>query len=422
MTSKGTLQNARDSVAAGEASAHAPARDAARALPLFESLKALIEEAGELACNAALDSGARFKRLCALDAYARAILDSALESSGRALGLSGYQRDPAVFLARDLYGSLLDGYHRCDSGRANDEADQRRKLQLMKAAAERTKWERFAGGPSYAGLWQWTGAVMQTTPELPPLSGAGPETGGEPAAEAMVRQEYLRTLAYFSASYEQLSPDLFGVVSRIVDLSLPWLQLDRLPAPGTLYYVDLEGGVGPVRFVHHPQPSHGVRFFSTARAHEQLTELRRALSKGQLPAGFDLMPVKRGALAAGIDHLLVHWSATPPVRRNRRHPVSGALDAVVGFDLVELVLTGQTAPGIRRWCFTDVSRGGVACARIPGSRRRSCQEAWLRSARVMAASGIWEWRSGYGGRTARACRSAYRPFQPHHMLRSLTTA
>src|SRR5690606_18249262 len=122
-----------------------------------------------------------------------------------------------------LYGSLLDGYYRCDSGRANDEADQRRKLQLMKAAAERTKWERFAGGPSYAGLWQWTGAVMQTTPELPPVSGAGPETGGEPAAEAMVRQEYLRTLAYFSASYEQLSPDLFGVVSRIVDLSLPWL-------------------------------------------------------------------------------------------------------------------------------------------------------------------------------------------------------
>jgi len=297
---------------------------------LFQSLSAIVAELESLAEDQSVRPASRFKRICELDDYVRAITESALASSTNSIMQPRHYRDPAVFVARDVFGTVLDAYLKC---RAETPAgDQVLAARIARAAGERVKWEQFSGGPAHEALWQ---AVCEV---LSQASVAGtratPIDGDEVVYEGAVEQECLRALAYFSAGYERLAPDLFGIVNRLVDIALPMLGLYKKPVNGTVYYIDLARGVAPTRFVQVPERAAGMRYFSTRRAYEFLQELDLALKRGELPRELDLIPAGRDLLGASLEHLMFHWSVTPPVRRNRRHPVDGALHAVQGYDRI----------------------------------------------------------------------------------------
>ncbi|MBI1907225.1 MAG: hypothetical protein HYS20_13485 [Rhodocyclales bacterium] len=325
------------------------------ALPLFQSLSAIVAELESLTEAGRMRPGSRFKRICELDDYVRAITESALASSTGSIMQPRHYRDPAVFVARDVFGSVLDAYLNCRAQMSL--GDQVLAARIARAAAERVKWEQFSGGPPHEGLWQAASEALSQAS----VAGARatPIDGDEVVHEGAVEQEYLRALAYFSAGYEQLAPDLFGVVNRLVDIALPMLGLYKKPLSGTVYYIDLSRGASPTRFVQVPERADGVRYFSTRRAYEFLQKMDLALKRGELPRELDLIPVERDLLCAALEHLIIQWSVAPPVRRNRRHPVDGALHAVQGYDRVHALLESGDLSDPLHLLFVDVSRGGV---------------------------------------------------------------
>lgn len=323
------------------------------ALPLFQSLSAIVEELASLPES----TGSRFKRICALDDYVRAITESAHAVSANGIMRPRHYRDPAVFVARDVFGAILDAYLDCRAGMAAGEPALT--ARIARAAAERVKWEQFAGGPAHEGLWQAASEALLQESDIDADARETSIDSVEAEVEGSVEQECLRALAYFSAGYERLAPDLFGIVNRLVDIALPMLGLHHKPVSGTVYYLDLECGAAPTRFVQVPQRNEGMRYFATRRAYDFLQELDLALKRGELPRQLDLIPAGRDLLGAALEHLMMHWSATPPVRRNRRHPVDGALHAVQGYERIHALLKNGEFSEPLHLLFVDVSRGGV---------------------------------------------------------------
>lgn len=330
--------------------------DGARhALPLYQSLSAIVTELEKLSAVDGGRPGQHFKRICELDDYVRAITEAALAASTSSIMQPRHYRDPAVFVARDVFGAVLDAYLSC---RSDDSAGDRvLAARIAHAAAERIKWEQFAGGPAHEGLWPCVGQMLSSAG----VAGkrATSAVGEEVLREGAVEQECLRALAYFSAGYEQLAPDLFGIVNSLVDIALPQLGLYKKPVSGTLYYVDLALGAAPARFVQVPERAEGLRYFATRRAYDFLQELDLALKRGELPRELDLMPAGRDLIGAALEHLMIHWSVTPPLRRNRRHPVDGALHAVQGYERICALLEHKELSDPLHLLFVDVSRGGV---------------------------------------------------------------
>jgi hypothetical protein len=326
------------------------------ALPLFQSLSAIVAELESLAHAESMGSGSRFRRICELDDFARAITESALTSTASSVRQAArYYRDPAVFVARDVSGTILDAYLKC---RGETPAGERvLAARIARVAAERVKWEHFSGGPAHEGLWLTVSELLAQASVAGAIS--SPIDGDEVVHEGAVEQECLRALAYFSAGYEQLTADLFGVVTRLVDIALPMLALHKKALSGTVYYIDLSRAMAPARFVQTPERAEGVRYFSTRRAYEFLQEMDQALKRGELPRELDLIPASHDLLGAALAHLMMHWSVTPPLRRNRRHPVDGALHAVQGYDRIRALLEGEALSDPLHLLFVDVSRGGV---------------------------------------------------------------
>lgn len=226
-------------------------------------------------------------------------------------------------------------------------------LAFARILVEVIRWDLVSRQAADPEIWQMLGDVFDAAqdPEASRVVG-----DGNGAA-----QEYLRAIAYFSVALDQLSLDAGVAACRLVDISLPFLTLQRGVSPAALYLADPPAAPVPVRASHAADsgwsyvPGAAVEFL--AELHGQL--LRRSLPS--LLAGGD--PVLLCETAA---HLRRLWSHRPPVRRFRRHPVGAELLVVRGYDAIRGLFGAMDEVASSAWRTTDLSRGGVGAMVICG--------------------------------------------------------
>jgi len=276
----------------------------------------------------------------------------------------GAPDDRVAGRARDVFGALLDAYREClsalgDSASPAGESDALHEwhVRLVRAGAQRVKWERCAGGPSHPQLWQSLGVSFNhgASHDKTRLTLAG-------GAPTSVEREYLRAVAFYSAALEHLPPAVMDAIDRLIEFVLPMLQFQAEAVQGAVYYVPHDLGAAPRRMVRLPDRRDGVWFLSTRVALGALHELAGQLQSGVIPVGFELACGSREALVEGVQHLLRHWSAASPVRRYRRHMLGGRLTAVRGIEDLRQLFTGESVSYLAEWEFRDASRGGIGAS------------------------------------------------------------
>lgn len=292
-----------------------------------------------------------------------ALLSQAMGNLGR--GNSDTARR-VMEVGRDAFGSLVEAWQSClGACELLEAADHRPRLwhqeargRMVRAGAGRVIWERCCGGPALERLWQWLGSALVMTATVGRVRvGAGLAGAGEPLA--LVEREYLRAVAAYSAALDILPPHLLGAMERLLEYCLPMLQLQRGPLAGATYYVAPGSSASPERMARSPEIVAGLWFFSPRVAVSAMKEIAARLASGKVPAALAVEGDEQELLRGAMDHLLRHWSHTPPVRRYRRHLVGGTLSAVCGIGDLERLFAGKGGVRHSEWTFRDVSRGGI---------------------------------------------------------------
>jgi hypothetical protein len=293
----------------------------------------------------------------------RAIAPDSARSAPEQTGAAPDER--VVGMARDLFGALLDAYHDClsafgeSAGPAGESAVLRAcHVRLVRAGAQRVKWERCAGGPAHAKLWQWLGASFTHGVSH---GAAGVAGGAAGSLATSVEREYLRAVAFYSAALEHLSPALINAIDRLIEFALPMLQLQADAAQGAVYCLPHDLAAAPRRMVRVSHSRDGAWFLYTRVAVGALHELAERVQDGGVPVGLESACGGR-SLMGGIQHLLRHWSDASPVRRYRRHMLGGKLTAVRGIEDLRQLFTGESVSYLAEWEFRDASRGGIGAS------------------------------------------------------------
>lgn len=330
---------------------------------LLQALGALHAMLGAVPEPARLAAELRLCLIAQIDDDARAALDSAAELRLRATAPAPVADRKAVALARDVFGALLDLYQQCLEGLGGEDAAECR-IRLVRAGAERLKWERCAGGPAHPALWSRLGAafaraVAHSKVRSATAFGAGGRLG------TSVEREYLRAVAVYSAAYDRISPDLVAVLDRLIEFSLPMLDFRADSPAGAVCHVAPDLAGAPRRVLPVAPASAGAWFLATRVARGALQELAEQSGRGLVPMGLEC--AGRGQLTAALHHLLSHWSEAPRMRSYRRHVLGGRLTAVRGIDDLRQLFAGESVSCLAEWEFRDVSRGGIGVALPPQS-------------------------------------------------------
>lgn len=181
-----------------------------------------------------------------------------------------------------------------------------------------------------------------------------------------IGQQCLRAMACHSALLDQLTLPGALIVSRLIDLSLPFLSLGRQWGGKVGYRLAAHAPAVPRRVLRSSGGWEAGWFFEPQPAVEFLDSLARQLSSGRVPAALSGHDPELSCEA--VRHLLMVWSAEPPVRRCTRHPVRGRLHFVRGFEAAADVLCGGE-PGLPRQGYVgDMSRSGVGMSVRIGGR------------------------------------------------------
>lgn len=221
-------------------------------------------------------------------------------------------------------------------------------VACARTAADLVFWACAAQRSVLDGVWSGLMEGFEAS-----ASGMARVSGDVPGAG----RQYLRALAFEVAAVDQLEGPTLAAALRLVDLAVPFLSLSRTPSPETVYSVDAKQAGKPVRFVAHPASS--AWFLHSEEAVVFLTGLLGRMQSGLMPPSLRNAGVTVGAVQAAAQHLIVRWSSSPPLRRFRRHLVSGVLSVIRGLGEIRHVLGGTASAVPVEWAISDLSRGGV---------------------------------------------------------------
>ncbi len=307
----------------------------------------------------------RFVRIRDYDKDVRAAVAWVVRESDSGRGSLLQRSGPWPAAISHVFGALLDAYQHCIDaalGEARphvaDSVLRDLHWRLIRAAADRVKWERYAGGPGHGELWTWAGAACR---HAMTAEAAADSDGNVPASFWMSSpgREYIRAVTHFSVGYDVIAPDLLSATERLVEMSLATITLQPGLPQGASCYLPHGLDSPPRRIIGFPDVEAGAWFLHTASARAALVTLSSELgaargSSGESGDHQSTSPVRRA-----LRHLMRQWSDVAPARRSRRHSVEGELHAVKGFESLERLLAGGQADELAGWSFRDVSRTGV---------------------------------------------------------------
>lgn len=218
------------------------------------------------------------------------------------------------------------------------------RVELASALAEAAKWDavgRFRASPE---VWRGLGELIAHEIDRGVTVFAGDVES--------VGQSYLRALAYHSAAFDVLDDECAWQAIPFVEVCVPFLDLSRRVLTGPHYIVDPLRAPVPVRCID--VSGHLMFRLSTAAACERLVELQSSVVGNPADAG-----AQRASVLA-LRHLQRVWAIDAPLRRHRRHSLSGELLVAQGFPACLHLLSGSASVAASAWSILDISRSSMA--------------------------------------------------------------
>lgn len=268
-------------------------------------------------------------------------------------------------LARQCWAGLIDRY-----GELLTAAETERAytliaeicVRLLRASSAVQRWDALRYGRFDADLWRRAGHALQAAKSLG-VALRPVKLRAARANETTVEQEYLRAVALATAATSELDEMQIGLAGRLIHYVLPSLRLSTTSGQDTLFWIDPALGQAPTRMVRQPVQSPTLLFFGSGKALDTLIEMESLAQSGVVPPAMGLDAAETlSAFGSLLKHLIRHWSSEPPVRRHRRHPLPGPLQAVEGLDRALDCLSGTPGAVHTVWDQRDASLQGIGAS------------------------------------------------------------
>jgi hypothetical protein len=245
--------------------------------------------------------------------------------------------------------------------------------RALRALALEMKWSLARYGPVDPTLWGRMGALYQQAESGGFAQKACEVYPGAPG-ESTVQREYLKALMLSMSSTDSLLPRKLDVAERLVAHFADQFVLQKQPAKGCHYVVDLQVAKQPARLVAKVSSGPTQRYFGAGPAAEIVEKLILQVSgSGALPSDVQLGGNFEPALVVEVlRHLARYWSPVPPTRGEERRESVARIHVVHAFDDIVAILAGESKDldfqqNIETWTVRNESDSGYGAV-IPAAR------------------------------------------------------
>jgi hypothetical protein len=250
--------------------------------------------------------------------------------------------------------------------------------RALRALALQLKWELLRYGPIEQRVWEQMGRLyayaeergFATTPVV-----VYPGTFGE----STVQREFLKGVMLAISSTDSLLPVKLEIAERIVSQFSEFFALNRQPAKGCHYFLDLNAGKAPARMMSRLRMTPGLRFFGPGDATRELERLiARVQADGAVPSGINLGGTfDPEVVLETLRHLSRYWAPMPPARTRERRVCVSRVSVIHDFDEIVSTVSGETQEltfdsTVEVWTVENESEGGY------GALMPQATSDWLR--------------------------------------------
>jgi hypothetical protein len=233
----------------------------------------------------------------------------------------------------------------------------------MNVAGKRLKWQMLRYAPVEKELWT-TLAQLWACAEDRSLTAARAVLHED--SETNLQREFLKPLMMAMSAGDTLSPQELDMAERIVAHFSDDFELNRHPGKDCYFYIDIDVGNAPQRFMPGTRTRPGMRFFGPGGALAKVEELAAAVAAGSpLPEELELALSKEvGTVVEVLDHLARHWGARRPGRNEERKRTLSEIATVSGFEQIVSTLSAEAMvdlaldAGGEVWKVENESEGG----------------------------------------------------------------
>jgi hypothetical protein len=251
--------------------------------------------------------------------------------------------------------------------------------RALRAAAQQIKWMHMRYGPYDYTVWGVVNRTYAFAEARRMAQSAVTLFAGLPA-QSTPSLEFVRAALFSAAAPEGLLPAEIDLAERIIGELAGRFVVSTAPAPGLLYWTDLDKAMAPQRALQAPALTPGLRCLGAGSALDEVRRIaERIRATDALPTGLNLVQGDSAEeVLEVLEHLALYWSPQAPERKHQRHRVSSRLTVASGLKGVMAILGSAPAFPLESWVIENVSAGGFGAlvAQLKGD--------WLRVGALVA--------------------------------------
>ncbi len=236
--------------------------------------------------------------------------------------------------------------------------------RAIRAISWQLKWQLLRYGPVAPRVWEEYGKLFAYAEEKG-FAATKVEVYPGRFGDSAVQREFLKGLMLAISSTDSLLPAKLEIAERVVAQYSEFFVLNRQPAKGCHYFIDLNTGKGPARMVSRLQMTPGLRFFGPGSAARELEKLIAVLeADGVVPSNVNLGGVFDPEVVLEVlRHLARYWAPIPPARGEERRRSVSRISVIHGYDEIVATVSADTQElafdnSMETWTVENESPGG----------------------------------------------------------------
>ncbi len=243
----------------------------------------------------------------------------------------------------------------------------------LRAGSLQLKWHLLRYGPVEPGLWGDLCKLYAYADEKG-FANSKVKVYPDPFGESTPQREFLKSMMLSISATDSLLPAKLEIAERVVAQFSEFFVMQRQPAKGAHYFVDLEASKSPARMIQRLDMKPGLRFFGPGTAAAELEKLIVTVrADGVVPSYINLGGnYEPDQVKEVLKHLARYWSPVPPARGEERRSSVNKISVVHDFDEIVSTISGNSEDLsfetiAETWAVENESDGGYG-AILPHAR------------------------------------------------------
>jgi len=234
----------------------------------------------------------------------------------------------------------------------------------LRAGALQLKWHLLRYGPVEPGLW---GDLCKLYAYADEKSFADTRVEVYPGqfGESTAKREFLKSMMLSISATDSLLPAKLEIAERVIAQFSEYFVLQRQPAKGAHYFVDLAASKSPARMIQRIEMKPSLRFFGPGTAAAELEKLILTVrADGVVPSYINLGGnYEPEQVLEVLKHLARYWSPVPPARGEERRSSVNRISVIHEFDEIVSTISADSADLsfdriAESWAVENESEGG----------------------------------------------------------------